>query len=150
MCRSVGKPNSVADNHLSGLAIACGLERHSPVSCEFRSTALHWGKGLAVSSLRCRRGDPRGTPAPFGAWRFCSHLVRCRRRALPATCTNQMVQCSDFPPEETSSDCLTFYPVIILRKCSRDKSCLELSIFANELWVYFSESLKLSNVVYAI
>ena len=43
------KPNSVVGDHLSGPAITCKLERHSPSKW---STALHTGKDLFVAPLR--------------------------------------------------------------------------------------------------
>lgn len=48
-------------------------------------TALHRGKDLAVSALRRHRDALRESTYPFGISRFCSHLVDCSRRALPAT-----------------------------------------------------------------
>ena len=51
-----------------------------------RDTALHGGKGLAVSfAHHCAHTLTKESSYPFGIGRFCSHLVSYLRRVLPAT-----------------------------------------------------------------
>lgn len=75
-----GKPSSVVDDHLSGPAITCKLERRS-----LAGTALHRGKDFAVSFRNRFRHTLRESTYPFGHGRFCSHLAPRGGRALPAT-----------------------------------------------------------------
>lgn len=78
----VDKPNSVADDHLSGPVIAHRLERHSPPK---RGTALHAGKDLLVAPPSYDGIIPRRESSAFRHRRHCRHLYPCGRRALPAT-----------------------------------------------------------------
>ncbi len=93
------KPNSVVDDHLSGLAIACRLERHSPPK---RSTALHAGKDLFVAFPSRDGRIPRGDPQPFGVGVsvVTSILADDGRYPLPIVSpTEAREACSDFPPD---------------------------------------------------
>lgn len=68
-------------DHLSGLFITSELKRHFHLTMD---TTLHRGKDLVVAFLPFDKSIPEGTLA-FRHQRFCSHLVVCTRRALPAT-----------------------------------------------------------------
>lgn len=77
------KPNSVADDHLSGSIVTDTLERRSRTRA---GTALHSGKDLAVSVWRHRQPIlPGEDPSSFDTGRFCSHLAPYSGQALPAT-----------------------------------------------------------------
>lgn len=60
-------------------------------------TALHTSKDLAVSPRMLPYELILADASAFLLGRLCSHLLACARRALPATCTNWIVVCSDFP-----------------------------------------------------
>lgn len=85
--------------HLSGPDIAVWLKRHSPIW----GTALHRGKDFAVSPfVLLQKLSLQGCRLLrfFRLERLCSHLLRCRRRALPATIPIRPKAdslCSDFP-----------------------------------------------------